>query len=384
MSGDDTRHPGLTGSTSGSPGELEVTEVPDEVLEELGVLFGTRGPAEPSEADTARLVERFEDDDTADIVPVAFPADDTPNAGTRVGVTGTLTIPMGDPLMEDPGSTGGIVVIGDEDTAGIVIDSDELDRVVIVDVDEPDPNVIRRERSRRRKERSDRVRLLVYVGSAALFLFVALTILASPMFAVRSVTWEGVVYTSNETVSEVTDMIEGESVFNVDLAAARAAVLADPWVAEVRISKRYDGRAFVEVKERVPVVWWVGTDQKARIVDRNGTVIAVLDGRPTEYVEVTGVGPALDPGARADEVYRAAAQLYLALPPELSPLVASFAAGPTGELSMNLQKGTVIRFGPPIDLQEKLVSVVILLRRQNVSGIAVIDVSTGEATVQGK
>ena len=384
MSGDDTPRSGVPGSGPGSPDEIEVTEVPDEVREELGVLFGTRPPIGSSEADTSRIVERSEEDDTADIVPVTFPADDTPDAGTRVGVTGTLTIPMGDPLMDDPGPTGGIVVIGDEDTSGMVIDSDELDRVVIVDVDEPDPNVMRRERSRRRKERSDRVRVLIYVGSAALLLFVALTVLASPMFAVRSVTWEGVVYTSKDTVTRVTDMIEGESVFSVDLGAARASVLSDPWVAEVRISKRYDGRAFIEVKERVPVVWWVGTDQKSRIVDRNGTVIAVLEGRPTEYMEVTGIGPALEPGARADEVYRAAAQLYLALPPELSPLVTSFAAGPAGELVMNLQKGTVIRFGPPVNLQEKLISVVILLRRQNVSGIAVIDVSTGEATVQGR
>ena len=384
MSGDDTPRTGIPGSDAGSADELEVTEVPDVVREELGVLFGTQPPVSPSDADTARLPDRHDDDDTADVGPARFPPDDTPDAGTRVGVTGTLTIPMGDPLMDDPGPTGGIVVIGDEDTSGVVIDSEELDRVVIVDVDEPDPNVMRRERSRQRKQRSDRMRLLVYVGSAALLLFVALTVLASPMFAVRSVTWEGVVYTSDDTVSRVTDMIEGESVFSVDLAAARAEVLTDPWVAEVRISKRYDGRAFVEVKERVPVVWWVGTDQKSRIVDRNGTVIAVLEGRPTEYVEVTGVGPALEPGARADEVYRAAAQLYLALPPELSPLVATFAAGPTGELSMTLQKGTIIRFGPPVNLQEKLVSVVILLRRQNVSGIAVIDVSTGEATVQGR
>lgn len=384
MTHDDTPRTGLPEPAPSSPDDIEVTEVPDEVREELGILFGTAESADSSDAVTGRLADAFGDDDTSDVAPIVFPPDDTPNAGTRIGVTGTLTIPMGDPLMDDPGPTGGIIVIGDEDTSGVVIDSEELDRVVIVDVDEPDPAVMRRERSRNRKRRSDRVRLLTYAGSAVLLVFVLLVVLASPMFAIRSVTWEGVVYTSKDTVAAVSDMIEGESVFNVDLGAARSAVLADPWVAEVRISKSLDGRAVVEVKERVPVVWWVGTDQKSRIIDRNGTVIDVLEGRPTEYVEVTGIGPSLEPGSRADDVYRAAAQLYLALPPEIAPLVSSFGVDAVGELSMALTRGTIIRFGPPVNLQEKLISVVILLRRQNVGGIAIIDVSTGEATVLGR
>jgi hypothetical protein len=71
----------------------------------------------------------------------------------------------------------------------------------------------------------------------------------------------------------------------------------------------------------------------------------------------------------------------IALPDELSRLVASMGLSPGGELSMNLTSGTVVRFGTPTDLQNKLVSVVVLLRRQDPTDIAVIDVSTGEITV---
>ena len=49
---------------------------------------------------------------------------------------------------------------------------------------------------------------------------------------------------------------------------------------------------------------------------------------------------------------------------------------------MTLKGGTLVRFGPPNDLQDKLVAVVVLLRRQNPSTLAVIDVSTGDPTVQ--
>ncbi len=49
---------------------------------------------------------------------------------------------------------------------------------------------------------------------------------------------------------------------------------------------------------------------------------------------------------------------------------------------MVLKGGTVIRFGPPTDLQNKLVGVVVLLRRQDPATLAVIDVSTGQPSVQ--
>lgn len=44
---------------------------------------------------------------------------------------------------------------------------------------------------------------------------------------------------------------------------------------------------------------------------------------------------------------------------------------------MTLASGTLVRFGPPTNLQNKLVAVVVLLRRQDPAGLAVIDVSTG-------
>jgi hypothetical protein len=49
---------------------------------------------------------------------------------------------------------------------------------------------------------------------------------------------------------------------------------------------------------------------------------------------------------------------------------------------MVLKSGTVVRFGQPADLQNKLVLVVVLLRRQDPATLAVVDVSTGTATVK--
>jgi cell division protein FtsQ len=211
---------------------------------------------------------------------------------------------------------------------------------------------------------------------------VVISLLASPIFAIRSVTVEGNVYTSTKVLAAVTKTLKGASVFTVNTGKARELLLEDSWVSDVRITTRFPGKALVEIAERVPIIWYVGDDQKARIVDARGHVIAVLPGWPTKYLRVAGVGPSLDAGAVADDVYRAAAQLVLALPEELRTLVKSLEVSAGGELAMTLAGGTLVRFGPPNDLQDKLVAVVVLLRRQNPSTLAIIDVSTGEPTVQ--
>jgi hypothetical protein len=173
-------------------------------------------------------------------------------------------------------------------------------------------------------------------------------------------------------------------VFTADTRAAREKVLEDPWVSEVRITTDFPGSALVEVAERVPVVWYVGEDQKARMIDARGFIIAVLEGWPTKYLQVTGTGASLDAGSFADDVYRAAAQLVLALPDEIRGRVKSLELAGGGELSMILKEGTIVRFGPPTDLQNKLVAVVVLFRRQDPATLVVVDVSTGNPTVQVK
>lgn len=330
------------------PDEIAVTDVPEEVKRELSALFGTPSVTTPPVA-PADIDRTSSDDDT----PVSLEIAD-----------------------------GGVVQIIDEQPGLVVIDADEVDRVVIVDDDRPDPTFEERQRRRERRERRKKVKWLKIGALAGVGVLLLLVLLASPLFAIRNVTFEGSVYTSPETRDAVMDALTGKSVFTVDTDKARAICLSDPWVADVRITTRISGSALVEVVERVPVVWYVGADQKARVVDARGHVVAVLDGWPTKYLQVRGSGPNLDAGTVADPAYRAAAQLVLALPDELRPKVQALELSPGGELTMVLKTRTQIRFGPPTDLQNKLIAVVVLLRRQDPATLAVVDVSTGEPTVQ--
>ena len=361
--------------------EISVTEVSDEVLQELSGLFGGR---EPETADqTAEVVEHIDITvtDVVDLVDVVA-ENDTPSNNELPEVESVVIInPSIDEISRaepiDPLLNGMA-----EDAGTLVVIDDDLDRVVIVDDDRPDSTFEERQRRSRRRERLQKVKWLKLAGAIAAAVVVVIALLASPIFAIRSVTVEGNVYTSKEVLSAVTKTLKGASVFTVDTQRARELLLEDSWVSDVRITTRFPGKALVEIAERVPIIWYVGDDQKARIVDARGRVIAVLTGWPTKYLRVTGVGPSLEAGATADDVYRAAAQLVLALPDELRPMVKSLEVSPGGELAMTLKGGTLVRFGPPNDLQNKLVAVVVLLRRQNPSTLAVIDVSTGDPTVQ--
>ena len=358
--------------------EISVTEVSDQVLQELSGLFSSR--------EGVTVVELVEPEDITpadigDSVNVVA-ENDTPHDMESSEPENVVII---DPSVEeilrsepiDPLLNGMA-----EDAGTLVVIDDDLDRVVIVDDDRPDPTFEERQRRSRRRERLQKVKWLKLAGVIVASVVVVIALLASPIFAIRSVTVEGNVYTSNEVLAGVTKTLKGASVFTVNTGRARELLLADPWVSDVRITTRFPGKALVEIAERVPIIWYVGDDQKARIVDARGHVIAVLAGWPTKYLRVAGVGPSLEAGAVADDVYRAAAQLVLALPDELRPLVKSLEVSAGGELAMTLAGGTLVRFGPPNDLQTKLVAVVVLLRRQNPSTLAVIDVSTGEPTVQ--
>lgn len=367
----------------GKPDEVAVTEVSNEVLEELSSLFGNR--TEPTGASgtdaqgaTPPLGSTSVDGD-ATPVPVTGESADGPEVVEVVVIADEPGAPL-DPLLDAMPRTD--VTAGHDDIGTVVIVDDEMDRVVIVDDDRPDQGFEERLKRRARRERLRRVKWVKVTASLALIIVVCLALLASPLFAIRTVRFDGVVYTSDKSVEAARRALDGESFFTVDTASARETLLADPWVADVRVTTHFPGRALVEISERTPVVWYVGDDQKARVVDARGHVIAVLTGWPTKYLQVRGTGPSLKPGAIADDSYRAAAQLVIALPEELRPKVKFLEITGGGELSMTLTGGTLIRFGPPTGLQDKLVAVVVLLRRQNPSTLAVIDVSTGEPTVQ--
>lgn len=227
-----------------------------------------------------------------------------------------------------------------------------------------------------------RKRVLAIGGAFVVLSAVSVVVLASPLVAVRQVSVEGAQYTDAALILSVVESLKGHSVLTVNTRDAERRLESNPWVEAARVHTYFPNRVVIEIAERRPAGWFLGVDNRARVIDGDGRVLAVVNGQPTQYRQITGVGPNLTAGAVVNTAYRAAAQLAISIPDELAPLVASLGVAGSNQLTMTLTTGTLINFGPPIDIRNKLISVIVLLRRQNPEQIIFIDVSTGTPVVK--
>ena len=370
------------------------SDVSDEVLEELREAFGrdstrditrdativpitnaentatglTQVPQQEPSQPAERVV--IVDDDLRIVTDDDFPADtmsQTVNrapTSTRVAIFDDEIIPGGDGEVD--GSVSGAVII--DGTAWTELSP--LRRFV-----NGAKQLVKMRGVNRRKQ------ILVVGGSLIAGVVVVLIVLASPIVAVRNIDIEGAKYANSTLIETVSKSLRGKSVLTVDTNSAQKLLETDPWIESVRIKTYLPGRAVIEINERVPVAWFLGVDNQGRVIDQDGRVLAVVNGRPTEYMLIDGTGPNLIAGAMASDSYAAAAQLAMSLPDEIRPVIKNMGVDGPNQVTMTLLTGAVVKFGEPIDLRNKLVNVVVILRRQDINQIAGIDVSSGTPVV---
>ena len=365
------------------------SDVSDEVLEELRDAFG-RDVTRDITRDITSGVAR-----DATIVPITSATSDKPAqpAERVVIVDDDLRIVTDDDFPADtmsqsvhraPTSTR-VAIFDDESLPGS--DEDSAEGAVIIDgtawtelsfarrVINGTKQLFAMRGVNRRKQ------LLVVGGSLIAGVVLVLIVLASPLVAVRNIDIEGAKYANATLIETVSKSLRGKSVLTVDTNAAQKLLETDPWIESVRIKTYLPGRAVIEINERVPVAWFLGVDNQGRVIDQDGRVLAVVNGRPTEYMLIDGTGPNLIAGAMASESYKAAAQLAMSLPDEIRPVVKNMGVNGPNQVTMTLLTGAVVKFGEPVDLRNKLVNVVVILRRQDINQIAGIDVSSGTPVV---
>ena len=135
--------------------------------------------------------------------------------------------------------------------------------------------------------------------------------------------------------AEVVDDLDGSSLLGADLGKAEATLAADPWVKRVRVERRLLRGVRIEIVERIPVTTYMGTDQRWRVLDAEGKVMAVLDppgSKPVDPLELTLAtpGPDLEPGATAPAALAGAAGVVPRLPSDLRSRTCSLAVGEPG------------------------------------------------------
>jgi len=360
MTDETTPDDGLPGASGETPVVRAMSDVPLEVLDELTTAF-------EKYTGEAQVVQS------------------TPQTAPTIANTETVLIDGYDLVADDDltHARKPPLVIEDNDLTGPVVrtggDSDGSDGVVKGD---------RRFRLRRiavrRAEGRRRLRLVGWVLLPVAIVGSVLAVLASPLFGVRNVVIEGARYTAQSTLESADDLVRGKSVFSLDLGAVEEVLKADPWVRDAQAKRRFPSTVVVDIAERKPVAWYLGTDNQARVIDIDGRVITVLNGQPTAYTQITGVGPDLPRGAQAEGVYTAAAQVAASLPPEVAPLMLNMGVAGGTDLLMTLRTGTVVSFGRPTDLRSKMVALVLVLRRTDPKSLNGIDLSTGDPILAGR
>jgi cell division protein FtsQ len=212
--------------------------------------------------------------------------------------------------------------------------------------------------------------------------------------------------TDGARLQAVIDELQGEPVLLVDTLAAERELESIPWIERAFVSTDFPDRVIIDIRERLPLATFQGSDTRYRVIDRDGRVLSVLDGRPTDYMLLTGPAPDTEAGDLAGAPFAAAAQMVSALPAEIRALTTTASVdATTGDLGLMMMppapvvtgedgQTTVpstgepfdeddlieVRIGSSVGLDGKLARLLQLIR-DGLDGVVRIDVSTNEVSV---
>lgn len=116
---------------------------------------------------------------------------------------------------------------------------------------------------------------LIAGASAAVAWVARRHVLRSPRFAVTAIEVTGGVQRTPAAVVAESGLQPGVNVFTADLNAARARILADPWIADATLVRRLPSTILVKISER----------RAAGLVALGDTYLASPEGEPFKKVE---------------------------------------------------------------------------------------------------
>ncbi|HRG98798.1 MAG TPA: FtsQ-type POTRA domain-containing protein, partial [Polyangiaceae bacterium] len=110
----------------------------------------------------------------------------------------------------------------------------------------------------------------------------------TPRFAVTEIVVTGASHRSEEDLVAIAGIVKGKNVFSTDLDAARAHLLADPWIKEARLERRLPGTVSLVVEERRAAGIVAAGD--TYLVSSDGEIWKRLEpGDPTDLPIITGL-----------------------------------------------------------------------------------------------
>lgn len=224
---------------------------------------------------------------------------------------------------------------------------------------------------RRRKAVTRSKRRRIFVRSAVLLalLFVVWAVLWSPLLNVRDVQLRGARHTSAKEVIRVLDLASGTNLLRLSTEEVEAKVAELPWVQSVTVSRVLPDTLRIRIDEREPAMV-LSLGAANWIVDDTGRVLAtgtneslpVLSGANLDDIEV---GMTLEA-----EQLTGALRVYRSLSREVQRKVAAIFAPTPERITLALEDGSQVRYGPAELLRAKSNVLASLLRRLERDGTA--------------
>ncbi len=243
---------------------------------------------------------------------------------------------------------------------------------------EVDPRIQARRDLVAQEGQTRRRRRLIVVAAVVGVLAVAWVVTHSPLLAVHKVVAVGTPHVPARAVIAAAGIHNGQHLLDVDEGAARAKLLALPWVADARVDVSWQGTARLRVTERTAVAAVVAGPRRWVLIDAKGRALArVAAVRPTMLV-VSGLA-AVSPGASFGPAVAAPLQVIAALHPAMRSRVAGILVARDGSILLRLRSGGLAQLCQPVDVAAKLASLTTVFAHVDDQGIKVVNVCIADS-----
>lgn len=236
-----------------------------------------------------------------------------------------------------------------------------------------DPRISRR---RRAIERSRRRRLLLTLGSIALFAAAVWIVFWSPVLKVREVVVLGSKHVDSGDVTRVAGLDSSDNLLLVSPGGVEDKVLELPWVKRARVDRKLPGTVRVRIVERKPAMV-LSLQNERWTLDGFGNVLA--EGAADAKLPVLAAASTTQPEAgtrlEAEEI-QAALEAWRSLSNKVRSRVAAVLAPTPERITLSLDTGTQVRFGAAESLEAKNEVLEVLLAELQAEGreVSYIDV----------
>lgn len=242
----------------------------------------------------------------------------------------------------------------------------------------------REERDRRRAQRIRRARLRVAAIIVALLALAsgAVALGNSDVFDVRTVEVVGMSRLTADEVRVLAAVPEDATLLRFPADAIKERLLANPWVAEVAITRDYPHTLQVRVTERVPLAL-VDTGEQLWVVDGQGMVLGARSAEETGTLIVVRDVPGLDlaPGRTAvSEVLVNALRVLSGVSDAVRTITRAVTAPGIDETMLVTADNVEILVGQADELEKKSLIIEEILREQ-AGSVVFIDVRSTERPV---